>query len=190
MALDDTKVMIVSTGAFWYGAVGATKPNSTQVAAYLTDRTMPTGWTDLGHTDNDAPWDSSKDGGDTTTQRSFQVKNLKTSIAPITVSHTINSLQALDGEILKMYYGGGTVSAGEFVKPTTPTAQEHGFVAIMSQGGGVWSAEWFPKVSIIGGDAPIVKTDEFWMYPLVVTELVHSTLGLGSIISTSIAVPA
>ena len=169
MALDDTKVEIARTGHYFVADVGTEFPTSLPVDG--SPWTPTTGWSEVGHTSADSPMTITRDGGDTTTNGTWQAPNLITSVADITYAIEMTLLQG-DEESLKLYFGGGQAdpTTGDFQAPKVPAGQERALMVQMIHTSGT-RARWLklPKVTFIGSDNVEAATDDFTGYPVTAT---------------------
>jgi len=169
MALDDSKVEIARTGHYFVAPVGTAFPTDLPVDGSLWTPTDP--WTEVGHTSADSPMSITRDGGDTTTNGTWQAPNLITSVADITYAIEMTLLQG-DEESLKLYFGGGQADAttGDFQVPPVPAGQERALMVQMIHTSNT-RARWLklPKVTFIGSDNVEAATDDFTGYPVTAT---------------------
>lgn len=176
MALASSQVIIAATGHYYIGASGSTitapvvaKPSSLPVDGSAWTPTG--GYVEVGHTSADSPLTIGRDGGDTTTNGTWQAPNLEVSVAPVTFSLQFSLLQ-LDTLNSKLYYGGGSLVSTDFIAPTVPTAQSATLLVQVIHSTGT-RAKWlyFPKTSIIGSDNAEAATDDFMSMPVTATIL-------------------
>lgn len=177
MALEDTATQIAGLGSVWTGVVGtATKPTTTQLATFVSAGTVPTGWTNLGHTSIDDILAPGQDGGDSEVKGSWQNPSLRTVITSTAVDYfVIKSLQVVDNTVLSLYYGGGDATvADEFGVPDSPVATELA-TCIVIVDGTTPTAIYMPKASWLREDSMEFATDDFTTAPLRCTALKYNT---------------
>lgn len=171
MSLDNSKVLIATQGTFWTAAVDTAYPASPDSPG------AP--WANLGHTSADNPFTVKRDGGDVTTNGTWQSPNLRTSTAPITYSIQFTALQA-DANVFKFYFGGGTLDGStpaRWIVPTSPASQATALYVILQDTGASINRHWyFPNTSVIGSDDAAAATDDFLGFPLSFTILNDVTL--------------
>jgi hypothetical protein len=172
MAQDDDAVHIAGTGYVFTATVGATKPTLANIATYLSAGTLPTGFSELGHTDLEDVLAFGQDDGDSEVKGSWQNKSLREIITSEAIDYfVIKAMQVISNEVLTLYYGGGVTSvADEFGTPDAPAPQERAVLVVMVDGANTL-AFYCPKVSIRREDAPEFATDEFTKLPLRFTIL-------------------
>lgn len=176
MAQDDDLVLIPGTGAIWTGTVGtATKPTLTQLNTFAAAGTMPSGWTNLGHTSLEDLPAPGRDGGDVTTLGSWQSASLRSRQDAVTRFIDVKSLQILDNAVLELYYGGGDFTdPNEFILPVSSSPVEKAVTVVINDGGTVL-ALYEPKMSIIGVDEFELDPEDFATVPLRFTHLDGAT---------------
>ena len=172
MALDATAVMLPGIGHVLYGTAGsAAKPALSALTTFAANTaTLPTGFTELGHTDlsNVLTWNST--GGSTTVKGSWQNASLRQVVTTATTSFTINSIQT-DNTVLNMFYGGGDITvANEFSVPDTTTPVNKAILIIMLDGT-IPTALYVNTCSIVGSGTPTFGSDAFTLWPLEFTPL-------------------
>lgn len=173
MSVNDDAVLLPGIGHILLGAVGAAKPALADLTAFAADTSvLPTGFTDLGHTDLDQILQFGKEGGDTQTKGSWQNAALREIVTTAAVDYlVIKSLQIIDNEVLALYHGGGdAATANEFAWPDNPTPQEHALCLIMLDGAvplGLYAA----KVSVRAESEMEFAADDFTKAPLRATFL-------------------
>lgn len=123
MALADDLTFAAGTGRILFSkTLVTTAPTPAEVQAYIDDPTTPMAdfaW-DLGHTSLDEGFQFEGDDGTTKVLGTFQKKVLReVQDEPPVDRFTVISNQPKDSEILKLYYGGGTTTAGGFQAPST-----------------------------------------------------------------------
>lgn len=179
MALNGNAVVLPGVGYVLLSDVGAPPPDKSDI----TPSTLAQGddivvgtepdtatWRQLGHTSRENAVALGKEGGETTALGSWQAPTLKTSVSPITYSFTISALQ-FDNDVLSLYFGGGDTSQqGYFGIPKTTSPTEKALYLALVDGTAVWG-EYFPKVSIIGGDGPELSPEGLTEWQLVATIL-------------------
>jgi hypothetical protein len=175
MPLTDGAVLVPGVGHVLTATVGAADFTYTNLTAYVSAGTIPSGYDELGHTDLDDVLVFDQDGGDTTTKGSWQNPSLVTVITSATVDFfTIKAEQVLDNNILTLYYGGGDATVtNTFAWPDAPAAQNKAVVLILLYGS-TPLAFYFPKCSVLRGDAPDIASDDFMKLPLKFTVLQQS----------------
>src|ERR1044072_5523005 len=105
MALDDATVLTPAVGHVFTATSGTDPWTTTQIDTYVSAGTIPSGWSELGHTDLDTPLTFAQDGGDTETKGSWQNPSLRSVITSAAVdSFTVNADQVLDTDVLSFYY--------------------------------------------------------------------------------------
>lgn len=141
--------------------------------AFVTDTaTFPSGWSDFGHTDGEAPIAWGQEGGETEVFGSWQDPALVEAVTKDAVDYIIvSSLQFLDEARQKDYWGGGTSGAGFFDIPNIPTAREREILACAINFNGAPFGLQFPRVSIRRDDSFSLPTDGFAKMPLRMTLL-------------------
>jgi hypothetical protein len=182
MALDDTEVLIPATGyVFLNATLGAAAPAltpSATAALDLTAATLATGWTNMGHTSRDDNVSLGRDGGDVTTVGTWQASALRTSVAPITYTLTLNALQA-NNETFQLYFGGGSIAGTDYYDmPDNATAQDRALYVVFVDGTKRLPL-WVPKASIIGSDAVEADPEDFLQFNLSATFVKHATDPIG-----------
>lgn len=178
MPLLDDAVLVPGVGHIFTKPTAGTKWALADLVAYAADgTTVPTGFTELGHTDLDSILTFAQDGGDTTTKGSWQNPSLRTVITDAAIdSFTLNAEQVLDTDILSLYYGGGDdATPGEFALPDAPAAAERSVVVVFLDGT-TPTAFSVPKASILRGDVAAFAPDDFTKLPLKFTVLQQSGL--------------
>lgn len=180
MAVTDAAVLVPGVGHILTKPTSGTKWTSAQVTAFASAGTLPSGFTELGHTDLDSILTWSADGGDTSTKGSWQNPSLRTVITSAAVDAiTVNAEQVLDNDILTLFHGGGDFSvADEFAWPDAPAAIERSACIIFLDGATVLGLS-LPKVSILRADVPSFAADDFMKLPLKFTILKDATLKRG-----------
>jgi hypothetical protein len=191
VAQDDNAVLIPGTGSIWTGVVGtAVEPTLAQLATFVSAGTVPSGWTNLGHTSEDDLPTPGQDGGDTETKNSWQSKPLRTVITEKPTDFwDIKSLQILDPAVLGYYFGGGTPGAaasGRWIQPDNPAPLEKAVTIVMVDGT-TPLAFFAPKMSLYRSDSLEVETGEFMTVPLRLTLLKAAGQPLGVWINTKLA---
>lgn len=170
MSLSSNEVYIANTGHYFIADAGTIKPTGlpeTGANSAALTWTPTTGWEEVGHTSQDSPLTITRDGGDRTTNGSWQAPNLEESVAPITYALGFTLIQQ-DQLGLTLYYGGGDLDTdGEFLVPINPAAQQHALLAQIIHSSGT-RAKWyyFPKASILGSDNSEAATDDFMGLPV------------------------
>jgi hypothetical protein len=176
MAVTDAAVILPSIGHVWTGTVDtATKPTVEQLATFSSAGTVPSGWTDLGHTSLDNILTFGQDAGSTSVKGSWQNSALREIVTQQPVDYfTVQSLQLLDADVLNLYYGGGTPGTDEFATPDTTTPVEKAVTLVMLDGA-TELAFYCPKASIRADSEMAFASDDFTKIPLRFTPLKHST---------------
>ncbi len=177
MALTDTAVLQPGTGAVFTGVVGtATKWTVSNLTAFASAGTIPSGWTHLGHTSLEDVLTFGQDGGETEVKGSWQNKALREIQTEAPVDYFVVPSLQFDNDVLALYYGGGDVSvADEFGVPDTATIQEKAVTLVMVDGTSGPIALYAPKASIRREDAMEFDPAEFTTIPLRFTPLKYST---------------
>lgn len=177
MALNDSAPLVAGKAHILHGAVDtATQISQADLDAFAADTSdLPSGWTDMGHTDIDDVLTFGQDGGETDVKGSWQNAALRETVESEAVDYyVIKALQVIDNTILSWYYGGGDASvAGEFSLPDSSAPTERAITVIFLDGStplGFYN----PKVSIRREDAIEVATDDFTKLPLRFTILKKS----------------
>lgn len=144
MALDNSAILKVGTGAFYTAEIGTELPTS------ILEPGSP--WENMGHTSLEDILNSASEGGDQTTLSSLQNRNLRTTVAARTESFNINLLQ-FDSDSLKLYYGDNAVVTPEgSVRPAIePVPAERAWLFVFRDGDRV-GAIYAPKASFFRGD--------------------------------------
>lgn len=144
MALDNSAILKVGTGAFYTAEVGSELP-----ANILEPGES---WENMGHTSLEDILNSASEGGDQTTLASLQNRNLRTTVAARTESFNINLLQ-FDSDSLKLYYGDNSEISpeGNVQIPTEPVPAERAWLFVFRDGDRV-GAIYAPKASFFRGD--------------------------------------
>lgn len=167
MALTDAAVILPGTGHVLLGPVGTTKPTLSAITAYVTSGTAISGLTTIGHTAVDSLPTPGQDGGDQSTLATWQASAFRTSVAATTDYIEFQALQ-IDGVVLPLYYGGGTVTAGNYAAPDTPSAVQRATLSVFVDGSTV-VALWSYKADVIRADAPNIANDSFIGFPIRAT---------------------
>jgi hypothetical protein len=177
VALTDAAVLVPGVGSIWTGVVGtATKPTITQLNTFATAGTIPSGWTNLGHTSLDDILAPGQDGGDTEVKGSWQNPSLRTVITESSVDYFVIKALQVDNTTLGLYYGGGDATvANEFGVPDSPAATELATTIVMLDGT-TPTAIYMPKASWLREDEMEFDSAEFTTIPLRVTALKYNTL--------------
>lgn len=178
MALNDNAPLTAGHGYVligdFTGGSTAAEPTLAQLLTFASAGTLPTNWTQLGHTSQDNLLTPSQDGGDVTTSGSWQKTVLKSTQAPVVEKIAIPSIQ-LDNDTLRYYYGGGTyATANRFVGPTNPAPIERRVCFVLVQSDTEVAGLYWPKASIIRDDSWSVATDKPTEFPLGFTRLDQS----------------
>lgn len=173
--LDDDAVFIPSVGHVLTGASTATQPTITQINTFISAGTLPTGLTELGHTDIEDILAFGQDDGDSEVKGSWQNPSLREVITSQAIDYfVIKAEQLLDNNILALYYGGGDATgSAQFKLPDAPVATEKSALVIMSDG--VTNVGfWCQKTSVRREDAIEAAIDDFLKFPLRFTVLKKS----------------
>lgn len=173
MAVTDGAVLLPGIGHILLGNVAATKPNLAALTSFAADTSVvPSGFTDIGHTDLDQILQFGTEGGDTETKGSWQNAALREIVTTAKVDYLIfKSLQILDNTVLSLYHGGGSAAvANEFAWPDNPTPTEKAFLLIMLDGT-TPTALYARKSSIRAESEMEFASDDFTKAPLRVTFL-------------------
>lgn len=164
MALDNSAVLKVGTGAFYTAPVDTEKP--------LDLLSPDVEWVHMGHTSLDDILSSASEGGEQTTLGSLQNPQLRTTTAARTESYTVNLLQ-FDTASLRLYYGANAVvnADGSVDIPQSPVATEVAWLFVFRDGervGGIYAK----KASIIrADDFAITDTESLSRLSLRITPL-------------------
>jgi hypothetical protein len=190
MALNDAAVLVPGVGHIYTNPASGVKWTAAQLATYVSAGTVPSGFTELGHTDLDTILTWTADGGDTTTKGSWQNPSLRTVITSAAVDAiTLNAEQVLDNDILTLFHGGGDDSVdGEFAWPDAPAAVERSAAILFLDGTDVLGLS-LPKVSILRADVPSFAADDFMKLPLKFTILKDASLSRGYWLNATIGTP-
>jgi hypothetical protein len=164
-------VLRPGTGYVLTGSVGATEPTLANINTFVSAGTLPSGFTELGHTDAEDIIAFDQDGGDSEVFKSWQNAALRQVITDEAVDFFVIPALELSNTVLSLYYGGGDAStANRFELPDTPAATEKA-VCIVMVDGTVNVAFYVPKASILRDDSPEFATDAFAKFPLRFTVL-------------------
>lgn len=176
MSLDDSAVLLPGTGHFLIGNVAAAQPVLADLTAFAADTSdLPTGFTDLGHTDLDQILTFGQDGGDTTVKGSWQNKSLREIVTTETVDFISAKSLQLDNTVLSLYYGGGDATGtNTFEVPDSGTPTEKALCLIMLDGT-TPVAIYASKVSIRRESEIEVASDDFTKFPLRFTFLKNAS---------------
>lgn len=156
------------------GGSAGSEPTHAQLVTFASAGTLPTNWVSLGHTSQDNLLTPAQDGGDVTTSGSWQKKVLRSDQASVVESLTIPSIQTLDNDVLKYYYGGGdATTAKRFVGSANPAPVEKRICVVLVDASKVAGLYW-PKASITRADAWSIATDKPTEWPLKFTRLDQS----------------
>lgn len=176
-SLKDNAVLVPGKGHILLGAVDtAAQPTQADLTAFAADTSdLPTGFTNLGHTDIDEILTFGQDGGDTEVKRSWQNEALRETVTEAAVDYfTVKSLQLIDNDVLSLYYGGGDATvADEFSLPDSSAPTERAAVVVFLDGSTV-VAFYCPKVSIRREAEFDLAFDDFVKLPLRFTVLQKS----------------
>lgn len=168
-----------------------TQPTVAEIAAFVADiNTLPTGWTNLGHTDADEIVTFGQEGGETEVKRSWQNEALRETVTETAVDYfVVKSLQLIDNDVLSLYYGGGDASvADEFSLPDSSTPTEKPALVILVDASNANPAFYCPKTSI-RRDAEIeMAIDDWAKLPLRFTVLQKSGAKRGKWLHGSLGV--
>lgn len=177
MALTDSAVLVPGVGHILIATVGAAAPTYANLVTFAGNTaTMPTGFTNLGHTSIDDVWVPDQDGGETDVKGSWQNASLREVVTSQAIDfYTVKSLQINDNVALSLYYGGGDFSdPNQFDVPDSPAPQEKAAIVVFLDGSDVMGF-YTPKVSIFRADAIEAAADDFMTLPLKFTVLKNST---------------
>lgn len=177
MAISDSAPLLPGIGHILLGTTGATKPALADLTAFAANTaTLPTGFTDFGHTDLSNVLTFGQDGGDTTVKGSWQNASLREIVTTALVDHmVVKSIQFKDNTVLSLYYGGGdATTANEFAWPDTATPTEKALTLIMLDGT-TPMALYASKVSIRREAEIEVTSDDYTKLPLRFTFLKNSS---------------
>ena len=179
MPQTDGAVVIPGVGYVWTGVVGtATKPTVAELATFASAGTVPSGWTNIGHTDLDDILAPGQDGGDTEVKGSWQNPSLRTVITEASTDYfVIKSLQILDRTVLGLYYGSGgdNTVADEYGSPNAPAATELATTIVMLDGSNPPVAIYMAKASWLREDSMEFDSADFVKAPIRITALQYST---------------
>lgn len=172
MALDSTATQLPTVGHVLTGTVGATRPTLTQLTTFATGiGTLPTGFTELGHTDRDDVFAFGQDDGDTEIKGSWQSPTLREIVTSVAVDYFVIKTMQLDNANLALYYGGGDIiTANEFALPASAANAEKAVAVVMVDGTTV-TTFYVPRCSIRREDAPEFAVDDLTKFPLRFTVL-------------------
>jgi hypothetical protein len=162
MSLTDAAVVIPGTGHIYLSPVGTPAPAN-------ADTVPAAPWTDTGHTSRDEGLTISRDGGDSEVKGTWQNANLRERRDPTTWALTF-TMHQVDADVLRLFFGGGTVTEGKFSAPANPTGQEHALFVVMVDGNNRVGL-YFPKVSILADDDISVDVEDFLAFPVRATVL-------------------
>lgn len=162
MPLTDAAVLIPGTGHIYLAPVGTPAPEN-------PNTTPASPWTDTGHTSREDGLTVTRDGGDSEVKGTWQNANLRERRDPTTWALTFQMHQ-VDGDVLRLFFGGGTVTDGKFAAPANPVAQEHALYIVMTDGTNNVGL-YFPKVSILADDDIEVDVENFLSFPVRATVL-------------------
>ena len=169
--IDDDALIIPSLGHYLTAATTATQPTFTQIGTFVSAGTLPTGFTELGHTDLDDIFAFGQDDGDSEIKGSWQNKTLREIITSEAIDYFVAKALQFDNETLSLYYGGGDATvAHEFALPDSPSSQERAVCVVLVDGTD-WAAFYAQRTSIKREDAPEFATDDFSKLPLRFTIL-------------------
>lgn len=185
MAYNESAMFMQRTVRVLLGDVEATIPLLADIKTFVTGdgsttdpyETPPTGFVDLGNTSIDTGVSFEQDDATTETRGSAQNKKIREiETAPAVERFTVVSLQPKDGDVMKLYYGGGTAAAGSFSAPrSSETAiAEKSALLVFIDGTEVLPA-YCPKVSVKRNGVATFPTDDYAQIPLVGTILDPST---------------
>ena len=175
MPLDDTAVFIPSIGHYLTGATTATQPTQTQINTFISAGTLPTGLTELGHTDAEDIFAFGQDDGDSEVKPSWQNKSLREIVTAQAIDYFVaKAMQLLDNDVMSLYYGGGDATGtGMYKLPDSSTPQERSTLVVLSDGTNN-AGFWVQRTSIRREDAIEFATDDFTKIPLRFTVLKKS----------------
>lgn len=178
MAYDESLLYMTKTARVLLGAVEAATPALADVETFVTGdyATPPTGFIDLGNTDIESGIAFEQDDATTETRGSFQNEKIREIQTQAAVERfVVNSLQPKDGEVMKLYYGGGTSAIGSFAAPRTGgTPTEKSALLVFVDGADVFPA-YCAKVSIARNGVMTFPKDDWVQVPLKATILTPST---------------
>lgn len=176
-SLKDAAPLVAGKAHWLVGSVDtATQITQADLDAFAADTSdLPTGWTNVGHTDLDDVLTFGQDGGETDVKGSWQNPSLRETVTSEAIDYfVIKSIQVIDNDVLSLYFGGGDATvAGEFSLPDAPTPTEKASTIIFLDGDVVLGL-YHPKVSIRREDAIEVAADDFTKLPLRATVLQKS----------------
>lgn len=172
MAKNDNAVLLPGTGAVLVGEVGtALKPTYAALALFQSAGTLPSGFTDLGHTSNDDLPQFGQDGGDSTTKATWQTKSFREIITAAAVDYVTAQPLQLDNTVLNLYYGGGSSSAAySYDLPDVAATINKSLCLCFFDGVSVWGFYAY-KTSVRRDDAIAMASDDFTKLPLRFTIL-------------------
>ena len=174
MAVNDNATMITNKVTYYVAPVGTPAPQLGTVATGAKPVTTP--WVSIGHTDLEAPFSKSGDGGETTVKGSLQNQALRTTTGERTATIAL-SLEQFDVETLKYYLGANTVTDGGWLHAQskakgTPTA----LLAVAEDEESVFSPFYASKGELLGDvDFEIGDVEELDKFPVTFTALKEDT---------------
>lgn len=162
MALTDAAVLIPGTGHIYLAPTGTPAPPD--------PNTVPSSpWLDVGHTSREDGLTISRDGGDSEVLGTWQNANLRDRREPTTWAVGFR-LHQVDGEALRLFFGGGEIIDGRYAAPANPIAQEHALYVVMVDGTNRVGI-YFPKTSVLADDDVEVDVENFLALPVRATVL-------------------
>lgn len=180
MALNDAAVQYIDTGRFFVHLDKQDAPPSSEdIDAFLANPDLATnpilaaGYIDLGHTEAETGLTFDGDEEEEEVLPTFQKKRFKRVITtPAVDSYSIVAHQIKDPQILRFYYGGGTIVDGAFKAPPAASRQPiEGSGLVLLNEGGDWIGSFNPRVAV-GRDSFIdLPQGELSKVPLKATVL-------------------
>lgn len=170
-ASNSSATLLPSVGHLLLAETTASAPNAAAVDLFVSAGTLPTGFTNVGHTDLDQVLVFGQEGGDTTVKGSWQASSLREITTPVVEYFVVKSLQMIDTQILKLYYGGGTAGSGKFDTPDSVGTTELSALLIMVDSSNGNIGLYVPKCSIRREGEIEFASDDFTKLPLRFTTL-------------------
>lgn len=174
-----TDQAITVAGTFTGGTTPAVTVATTAVGFGPWD-----GYSEIGYTSKDSPWQINKTGGDVTPQDSWQEDGIDSSVAGISWSMAFNALQ-YDYDTMKLYHGSNAVEGTNGLLQTSkdgPTATEKALFMLLRNGNKAQVRHW-ARTSIIGADGESFDTTKLANMPLQAAVLSSTTYAFGQQLS-------
>lgn len=165
MALNDNATLVIGSGNYFTGDVGAVLPVDLLAIPVLD-------WENVGHTSLDKILSIASEGGDPTTIGTLQNKSLRTKYSARTETLSV-VLEQFDEAGLKLYYGSNapTLADGTIGVPVEPEVTLAAFLAVFIDGDSVF-AFYAPKAEIYrNDDLALVDTETLAGLPVGVKPL-------------------